>query len=230
MTGCSLRLLIIGDGWWRCDRRLFLRERKGKIRNGQKQNDNKELTFWCHGGQTDHGQWWWQTSWIRMASAGLVDHMWLLLVDEFVAVPKKERKCLHRQTSTTKTYLGLPVVLDTARRQTGHGDADEDDDKLDGVMRRVDDPGTMSLGGETEKREVKRSETCGETQHKRTADDTRCIAMCVVGARAQMTKVGLSRFFAFLGWRAVCNGPLNFSNLVFLHCDQYIGRSYLLTT
>ena len=83
----------------------------------------------------------------------------------------------------------------------GHGDADDDDDRLDKVMRRVVGPGTRNLDGETEKTrgETDETVTCSETQHtQRTADDNmpQCNAVRTKGA--QKTRVGLSRFFAFL--------------------------------
>jgi len=49
----------------------------------------------------------------------------------------------------------------------GLGDADDDDDRLDKVMRQVVGPGTRNLDGETEKTrgETDETVTCSETQH-----------------------------------------------------------------
>jgi len=95
----------------------------------------------------------------------------LLVVEEFVAIPKEMRKGKrrrsagrHQQQRLTDAYLLVSKRTVTILMQMTM--------RLDGVMRRVDDPGTMNLGGETEKHKTKRARLAARhTTHKRTADE-----------------------------------------------------------
>ena len=109
-----LSWLMIGDGWWRGDRQLFLRRRRDKIKNGQKQKRQQRTYLLVP----------WRANWpwslimadmvAKIASAEMVDHQSWLVVGRFVAVPKDRRKGKRRQTST-KTYLSLPVCWHTPK-------------------------------------------------------------------------------------------------------------------
>ena len=174
VTWSSMRMLIIRDGWYRSDRRLYLSWRKAKKTGtpgsqqtadlpfllGDKLIEGKPAVVIVDGRNGDH-------------DGTRVEHRWRLKVDRFAVVPKREEKANSRgrQISIRKTYLNLPVVWPTQRGQMDHDDI-YDDHRLDGVLRRVDVPGTRNLRGQTRGETEREGDLQREhNTHKRTADD-----------------------------------------------------------
>ena len=130
----------------------------------------------------------------------MVDHRWLLVVERFAAVPKRERKGRRRRRADINNK-DLPILtfwLAHSKRQTDHGDAEDDDGRFGGMMRRVAGPGTMSLDGETQKREAKRVRLAARHTTQTHSWRTRRIKMCVRWGRVRRwQKLDLADFSRF---------------------------------